>query len=268
MKLKEIMNEHMITVESGTDLNLARHSMIWAGVRHLPVIDHEHKLIGLLSERDFLSQMGHERDHAGKAYSNVDSIMTTNVQTAGANDSVTEAAARLAESNIGCLPITNKGVLVALVTRTDILSAQVRQAMTSRPSTIIARDLMTTNPATVLADDYLLDAAGRMQSLGIRHLPVVNGANKLVGMLSDRDIRAAIGDPTRAHDDEQRVELNLLRVSHAMTKGLFTVGEEQTLASIAGLFVERRLSAAPVINSNDELVGIISYLDLLRAERD
>ena len=267
MKLNEIMNTHPVTIEAGTDLTLARHTMAWADVRHLPVVDRDRKLKGVLSERDVLQHVSRERDlgvDADHPFPIVDAVMTTRVQTASADDAITEAAARLAESNIGCLPITEKGVLIGLVSRTDVLRGEVRQAMTSKESALLARDVMTPDPKTVLVDDYLLNAAGRMQNLGVRHLPVVNGTGEVVGMLSDRDVRAGIGDPTRAFDDELRVELNLLRVTDAMNRGVYAVTDTQSVSSVAALFVDRRLSAAPVLNADHKLVGIISYLDLLR----
>lgn len=269
MKLANIMSSRPVSVPVGTDLTLARHTMAWANVRHLPIVDEGGMLVGMLTERDILRQLSRERDLGGVGTEAkiVDTLMTREVQTASGEDSLTEAAARLADSNIGCLPITEKGRLVGLVTRTDVLRGEVRDSMSGITSLLVAGDLMTEAPATVKLDDYLLNAAGRMQSLGVRHLPVVNGANELVGMLSDRDVRGAVGDPMRIHDNELRVQLNLLRVGDAMTADVLVASESDSLGTIAMMFVDHRLSAAPVVNDQGALVGIISYLDLLRASQ-
>ncbi len=266
MKLATIMNTRPVTVLSGTDLTVASDTMAWADVRHLVVLSRAEKLVGILSEHDIVRELIGVREE-GEGVATVDDVMTKKVQTAGPDDSLTEAAARLAVSEIGCLPITQLGRLIGLVTRTDVLRGGLRQSTSSIASLLVAADLMTRDPATIAAEDYLLNAAGRMQSLGVRHLPVVNGARELVGMLSDRDVRAAIGDPTRVHDDSLRVELNLLRVKDAMTAGPISVQECDSLSSISALFIDNRLSAVPVIGEDGRLTGIVSYLDLLRANR-
>jgi CBS domain-containing protein len=55
--------------------------------------------------------------------------MIASVQTAGPDDSLTEVAGRLAGSHIGALPIVERGALLGLVTVTDVLEAEVREAM-------------------------------------------------------------------------------------------------------------------------------------------
>src|SRR6516165_3493241 len=52
-----------------------------------------------------------------------------------------------------------------------------------------ARDVMSTRPTTISADAPIAEAARLRWALDLRHLPVVDGQGKLVGMLSDRDLR-------------------------------------------------------------------------------
>ena len=69
-----------------------------------------------------------------------------------------------------------------------------------------ARMLMTRAPTTAAADDHLLDAAARMAERNVRHLPIVDGDRHVVGILSDRDVRTAVGDSSRPlHPDDARV---------------------------------------------------------------
>lgn len=265
MELREIMNRYPLTLQKTDDLALARQMMAWAGVRHLPIMDGD-RLVGLLSERDILALLA--RDDLDIGFNPEVSIaMRQNIQTASPVDSVTEAAARMADAKIGCLPITERGALVGLVTIVDVLNAEVRKSMAPHDSHITARDLVDRPAITAAAGDYLLDAAGKMQSHNVRHLPVVDGTGQVVGILSDRDIRAAIGDPMSVYDPGASERLDALRVEDAMTRDPITANARDSLAAIAGLFVDHRLSAVPIVDDAGELVGMVSYLDILRVAR-
>ena len=263
MQLREIMNRYPMTLQKSGDLALARQMMAWAGIRHLPILDGE-RLVGMLSERDILALLASGEVGVGEN-PEVSYAMSSDVQTASPDDSLTEAAARMAADKITCLPITERGKLIGLVTTVDVLNAEVRRSMEPRDTQGTAGDFASRQVVTAEADDYLLDAAGRMQSHNVRHLPVVDGTLRVIGILSDRDIRAAIGDPMSVYEAGARDRLNALRVSHAMTRDPIVANARDSLASIAAMFVDHRLSAVPVVDDADKLVGMISYLDLLRA---
>jgi acetoin utilization protein AcuB len=126
-------------------------------------------------------------------------------------------------------------------------------------------EVMTPEPLTVHPGDQLLDAAARMRQYRVRHLPVVNGDRRLVGMLSDRDIRAAVGDPVRAlTSTETRVRLETMHVEDAMNRGAITVDPARACADVASYFADVRAEAAPVVDATGKLVGVLSYVDLLR----
>src|SRR5439155_26702509 len=92
-------------------------------------------------------------------------------------------------------------------------------------------DLMTRVPLTVVGDEPLLTAVALMMNAGVRHLPVLDHDGRLIGMLSDRNVRTTIGDPQRAlHDPEVRTRISSLRVWVAMMSPPITVREETSLA--------------------------------------
>ena len=129
----------------------------------------------------------------------------------------------------------------------------------------IARMLMTRAPATAASDDSLADAAARMAEKGIRHLPIVDGDRRVIGILSDRDVRTTLGDLSRSPQRaDAAVRMAALRVSDAMTRDPFTVGEAAPFAEIARVFVDQRVGAVPVVDPHGRLVGIISYVDVFR----
>lgn len=261
MELRDIMNRYPLTVQVSSDLALARQMMAWKGIRHLVVLDGA-ELAGVLSDRDVLAHLAR---HELETNPQVREAMTSNVQTAGPGDSLTEAAGRMSADKIGCLVVTERGRVVGLVTTTDVLAAEVRRAMAKRDLPLRAADLVTGAPFTAEPDDYLMDAAGRMQSYGVRHLPVVGGTGRVVGMLSDRDLRSAIGDPSAVFEKGRRGDLEGLRVADAMTRDPIVIHGRDSISSVSSLFVDHRLSAVPVLDDEERLLGVVSYIDILRA---
>jgi CBS domain-containing protein len=265
MKIRQIMTTDVMTVAPDDGLTEAANVFLWTGIRHLPVVM-QGRVVGVLTQRDLASFQAHHPEDNWKA-ALVDRAMHSPVETAGPDDSVTEAAARMREHRLGCLPITRYGKLVGVVTTSDILAAHVEEAMHNHNHDgQTVKQAMTPKPQFVHPDDSLLDAAARMQQNGVRHLPVVDGDMVVLGMLSDRDIRTAIGDPTRALKRERG--LSEFRVSQAMNHDVQTVSPSDSCAEVAMTFAATRADAAPVVNDQNQLVGILSYVDLLRALSD
>lgn len=133
---------------------------------------------------------------------------------------------------------------------------------------MIAEELMTREPVTVTETATIGEALSVMSEQGIRHLPVVRGSD-VIGMLSDRDF-SSIGASMVDHPEGvERARAQLTQpVSLLMTGGVMTVDADSELREVVDLMVEEKLSAVPVVESGTtELVGIVSYLDILRALR-
>jgi acetoin utilization protein AcuB len=131
---------------------------------------------------------------------------------------------------------------------------------------MIAEDVMTPKPTTVTEDVGIGDALSLLSEAGIRHLPVVRG-REVVGILSDRDfgnLGVSMISNTYGYD-QLRARLSQ-PVSVLMTGGVITVGRDADVAEVVELMVEEKLSAVPVVETGtQELAGIVSYVDVLRA---
>jgi CBS-domain-containing membrane protein len=89
-------------------------------------------------------------------------------------------------------------------------------------------------------------------------------------MLSDRDLRQVVGDPLGVFDDAaRRSRLQATKVSDAMTQDPRCLLVEDPLASAVELFASERFGAVPVVDADERLAGLLSYVDVLRcvAER-
>ena len=118
------------------------------------------------------------------------------------------------------------------------------------------RDWMTRGPATV-ADDCSVEAAAKqMRDDEIRHLLVLDG-DRLVGVVSTRDLGRLAGDPARPAPRSERV-------SRIMTENPITVAPETPVTVAARLLLESRIGALPV-RDDDAIVGIFTISDALEA---
>ena len=86
----------------------------------------------------------------------------------------------------------------------------------------------------------------------------------LLGILSDRDVRSIVGDPARTHWRHPSVTLELLKVRAAMSQPAVTTTVDRSCREIGRLFADRAIGALPVVDDAGVLVGILSYIDVLR----
>jgi acetoin utilization protein AcuB len=128
-----------------------------------------------------------------------------------------------------------------------------------------AHDVMTEDPATISMTATVGDAVRMLQTLDVRHLPVVDDDGTLVGMLSDRDLRALTFPEIVGEEYRGQIQTALeAPVSSVMSSDVVAVEVEDEISLIIELMLDHKIGAVPVVDSDDSLVGIVSYVDLLR----
>jgi CBS domain-containing protein len=127
--------------------------------------------------------------------------------------------------------------------------------------------VMTRNPATIEPEATLSDAAEIIVQGGFRHLPVVDGAGRLVGMLSERDLRTRLGIDLRQYS-EATLEALSEPVSSAMSPDPISIGARTQLAEALEIFADEKVGALAVVDESERLKGILSYVDLLAYLRE
>jgi acetoin utilization protein AcuB len=265
MKIRDVMRPGPITVLETDSLGSAQRMMARSRIRHLPVTS-AGKLVGMLSARDILAARARTEGEADWWSMSIRDAMASPVQTAGPQDSLTEVAGRMAAAKIGAMPIVELGKLLGLVTVTDVLDAEVRSAMAPAPLTVaIAADAMTPFPLTTFPQTPIADAVSLMIDHHVRHVPVIDTTASVIGMLSERDVRTAIGDPIQYV--EVRRSSAPLYVRDVMTTPVVSVAFDERLLAVAKLFADTRIGAVPVLDKFGALIGIVSYVDALRLVR-
>lgn len=126
---------------------------------------------------------------------------------------------------------------------------------------------MTSKVVTIGKEAGILEAHEKMAAHHIRHLPVVDQENRLIGIVTDRDIRSALPydlfkDPQKP---DQREKMAGIQIDEIMTRDPFTISPSDTIQDALLILQEKRVGAVPVVDEQGMLKGIISVRDLLRA---
>jgi len=113
----------------------------------------------------------------------------------------------------------------------------------------------------------LLKAKEVMSEHEFRHLPVVDEDNRLIGIVTDRDIRSAMPSIALqdAESEEARRNLSVITIKDIMTLDPITVTPTYTIQDAILLMQKTRVGAFPVVDDEGKLKGIISIRDLIRA---
>ena len=125
------------------------------------------------------------------------------------------------------------------------------------------RDWMVPNPVTIGPKATVAEAESLLEARRIRHLPVMEDG-RLVGLITDRDIRLASLPRPRKEPHQLDALLQLVHVNQVMTPDPATASPDMPIAEAARLMLEHRYGGLPVVGDG-RLVGIITQGDLLKA---
>ena len=130
---------------------------------------------------------------------------------------------------------------------------------------MFVRERMTPNPITIAPDTSVKDALSLMRERKVQHLPVLDGRDQLVGIVSEKDLLYASPSPvTSLSIWEIHDLLYRLKVEKVLTREVITVSEDTPLEEAARLMADRGIGDLPVMRGKT-LVGIITKTDLFKA---
>jgi acetoin utilization protein AcuB len=126
---------------------------------------------------------------------------------------------------------------------------------------------MTRKVITVEPDDGIFKAQELMAVNKIRHLPVIEPDGRLIGIVTDRDIRSALPYKffKESASEEEKKNFTELKIKNIMTQNPISISPTYTLQDALLMIQDARVGALPVVDGNGILSGIISVRDLLRA---
>ena len=187
--VRAIMSERMVYGTKDMSIAEVTRLLLQTGVGGAPIVDEHMHVVGMVSERDFLSYIP---PHTGTG---VSYYMTRDVITTSPETQVRETMRKMVARGVRRLPIVAAGKLTGIITSVDILryfgrgemfermrSGRVDEALTVGIDSIMTREVLTVTPETDLGE-----AAGLMVSRGFGGLPVVEDG-VLVGIITERDM--------------------------------------------------------------------------------
>lgn len=134
LKVRDLMTENVATVQMDDDLSVLYDLMDARRIRHVPVLDEDGDLVGIVSQRDLIRgalgdagglPMSAQRDLLRSAQ--VGAIMVTEPTTVEPDTSLRDAGELLLEHKLGCLPVLEGDELVGIITEADFVRYTVEQ---------------------------------------------------------------------------------------------------------------------------------------------
>jgi CBS domain-containing protein len=272
MLVSRFMTRRPVTATPDMPLEAAAALMEKHGFRHLPVVE-SGEVVGLLSDRDVrlgtggqsLSDLGLPQDAALPR--RVHEIMRAPVICVESDERGPTAAQHMIEQRIGALPVLEDGRLVGIVTETDLVGAfrdLCRDPAHSDELDRPVEEVMHSPVVTLEPGDSLADAIRRCNDWRIRHIPVLQD-EAVVGIVSDRDIRLALGRALVADALAARqggTPRDPDRVDQVMSRQVVSIEPSATLSRAVTVMLSNRVSALPV-QLDGMLLGIITRTDIL-----
>lgn len=132
------------------------------------------------------------------------------------------------------------------------------------PFNLKVRDVMTPNPVTLSPEESLMEALQLMRLRKIRRIPVVSTAGKLVGLLTEGDLKRA--EPSTLSDTQEQfmAVMEGTQVNRIMIQNLVTTSPDTLLIDAARTLFRNKYGALPVMEG-EKLVGMLTDHDLIGA---
>lgn len=136
IRVRELMTRPVKTLGQNDKLSVADALMRTERIRHLPVVDEQGRVVGIVSQRDlFFSALVQALGFGSASHDRmlstilVKEVMTDNVVTTTPDALVTAAARVMVERKIGCLPVIEGETLIGILSESDIVSAVAREGL-------------------------------------------------------------------------------------------------------------------------------------------
>lgn len=281
MRISNYATRDVVKVEPVNSIDTAISLMEERNIHHLVVVSNN-AVIGMLSDRDILIATGWmlsvER-HVPRAGgpqtavvgpTSVGQIMSQPALTLTTAHTTRDAAALMLDRHIGAVPILDdQGQLAGLITETDLVKwPPLTEFEVDRLLDRDVGDLMRVHVSTVAPDAPLGEVVHLFRDRRIRHAPVLLDG-KLVGIISDRDVRRALGwgsvrDMQAEREGRWEPTNAPATAADVMQESVHTTSPSSTLRSALRLMLDRRVHSVPVVDA-DRVIGIITQTDYIRA---
>jgi len=190
--VREIMEENVITLKENSEIDDAIETFLNKNVGGVPIVNDENQLISLITERDIIRSLIDKIDENAV----IDDYITRDVIVATPGERLKDVARTMVRNGFRRLPVVSEERLVGIITSTDFIkllgsdwafnhlkTGNVREITNVRMEEIMKKDVITAKEG-----DKLKDIAKMMIDNDIGALPVIDENNKVVGIITEKDI--------------------------------------------------------------------------------
>ncbi|MBA4461476.1 MAG: CBS domain-containing protein [Nitrosopumilaceae archaeon] len=234
------------------------------------VISEDTKPIGIITERDINRFL--EDNKTSKAINEIpiDHVMEKNIVliTDDLENDFYQCASKMDSLKIGSVIIVDKDEnLYGIVTRTDLVKAYAN--IFGKKYSV--KDFMNTKIVTCRKSDSIKYALSLMNQNHVSRLVVTDENGTAVGLISNNTLLTHSDYFTKGNTRSRDYLLPLnqdLVVNDLVEENLVIINQEEDLAMAASIMIKKKISGIPVLDSNNNLVGLVSKTDVVKAFSD
>jgi CBS domain-containing protein len=259
MQVKDIMVEPLC-IDKAETLSHAMDVMEKSGMRRL-LVTHNGEINGFITMRNIARELGTRKKASLPASSLHVTSATTDNFTKVLPDMKLIEAITIIDKTGGVLVVMDNSTILGWITPQEIL--ENANGLENTAEGAMTKDLITVDPLSRVSHARRL-----MLDKDIGRLPVVEQEN-LVGIVTERDIAKAMRafrDLVSSNQQDNRIKK--LLVEDIMTRHVITVKTDTPINEVITTMLEENIGGIPVINTNDELVGIITRRSIIKMLSD
>ncbi len=127
----------------------------------------------------------------------------------------------------------------------------------------ITRNLMSAKLITMKPEDSIIDAHLTMKEKEIRHIPIINKENQLVGIVSSRDVQKAMIIKKLNEFNNEIIIPSDYKIQDFMNWPVVTVRENTHIKLVAEILLTEKISSLVVLDEKSNITGIVTTTDIL-----
>jgi CBS domain-containing protein len=268
--LEDVMTRKVVTAYPSASLDYVRALMLQNRISRVVIVNEYSTPVGIITDKDIM-RYKLEKDSKKLEEALVLPVMSKPLVTETEATPVSSCAKRMLASAISSVVVVRGGVVVGIVTKTDLCMFYAMSGERRRE----VRFEMTARPITVRASQSIVEAARIMSEKNISRLPVVDGHLDGIVTASDLTTVNPALSPAANREKPRDVlmweklilpkEVGPQTVADIMTRNPITVLDTSYLSDAAKLMIFHHISGLPVLDENDRLVGIVTKTDVTRA---
>jgi CBS domain-containing protein len=274
IKVEDVMNEEIITIEDNEQVSHARNLMLKYGYSRILVLNQEAKLAGIVTEKDLTRKMrakGPKWKRRPIDKISIHRVMTPNPLSISPNRELREAVELMIKNNISSIPVVDEEEIVGIITKGELMEFYSQKFSGKwKVSDLMSRNVITVNENHSIGHVISIMEEKRIGKIVVMRdqepVGIITPAN--ISFADVEDLESGVEKiyflrPVEGKSKRNVREVSLLTAGDIMKNDFIKIHQDEDAANVADIMIKNNISGVPVVE-NDELVGIITRTDLIR----